>query len=51
LSAPWIAAAKIVGLDVAPVTHADSTSEANAPLVSSSRDSVSSQIDTPAVCS
>jgi hypothetical protein len=43
-----IAFAKMVGFDVAPVTDQLSISSAKAPLSSSSRDSVSSQIETPA---
>jgi hypothetical protein len=43
-----IALAKIVGFDVAPVTASREISAANSPLSSKSRDSVSSQIETPA---
>ena len=43
-----MALAKIVGLEVAPVTAWSATSLANSPLSSSSRESVSSQIETPA---
>ena len=46
-----MAAAKIVGFDVAPVTAQSAISRANSPLSSSSRESVSSQIETPASCS
>ena len=47
-SEPVIALAKIVGFEVAPVTAKSAISAANAPLSSSSRESVSSQIETPA---
>ena len=43
--------AKIVGFEVAPVTAQSAISAAKAPLSSSSRESVSSQIETPASCS
>jgi hypothetical protein len=43
-----IALAKIVGFDVAPVTLSSRISVAKSPLSSSCRDSVSSQIETPA---
>lgn len=48
---PVIARAKMVGFEVAPVTASSEMLRANAPLSSSSRASVSSQIDTPASCS
>jgi hypothetical protein len=40
--------AKIVGFEVAPVTASSAIMAANAPLSNSSRESMSSQIDTPA---
>ena len=43
-----MALAKIVGFEVAPVTALSAISSAKAPLSSSSRDSVSSQMETPA---
>ena len=43
-----MALAKIVGFEVAPVTAASRISRANSPVSSSSRDRVSSQIETPA---
>jgi len=43
-----IAFAKIVGFEVAPVTAQSAISLANSPLFSSSRESVSSQMETPA---
>jgi hypothetical protein len=43
-----IAFAKIVGLDVAPVTLQSLISDSNSPLLSNWRDRVSSQIETPA---
>jgi hypothetical protein len=48
-SEPLIAWAKMVGFDVTPVTEESATSVAKAPLSSSSRESVSSQIETPAL--
>src|SRR5262249_46033868 len=48
---PVIAWAKMVGLDVAPVTLKLRISAENSPLCNSSRESVSSQIETPASCS
>jgi hypothetical protein len=43
-----IALAKIVGFEVAPVTLKSRISATNSPLPSSWRESVSSQIETPA---
>jgi len=41
-----MAFAKMVGFEVAPVTALPANSAANAPLSSSSRESVSSQVET-----
>src|SRR4051794_32961647 len=46
-----MALAKIVGLEVAPVTASSETRAANAPLSRRSRERSSSQIETPACCS
>jgi hypothetical protein len=45
-----IALAKIVGFEVAPLTAKSRTSRAKSPVSSSSRERVSSQIETPASC-
>ena len=47
-SEPVMALAKMVGLEVAPVIALSAINRANAPLSSSSRESVSSQMETPA---